>query len=197
MRLVSHLEGVNFKKYTPEDAFKLVNFMMKYSTLWDLWQPPSRKFELVYGPFNENEPDRRGEFVQYKFKARKHFPNINFSVRQIHKILGLHKDYDSHYPLPTTPSALAKLKVYWKEMCKAINLYTDDWTEPPKKVMKQSELPVTRSPPSSPAIKRDREETPTTVTKPKKQKTLLDCGIEVYSLDMNLLNQIDFEALLA
>lgn len=103
--LVFKLSGYEHCPYTPEEAIKVGAEFMLFSNLWDELQPPST------ADTREN----------WKWPDRKHFPCINYCMRLIHRYLDLPTSYDSCFPIPTTPSSLEKLAVYYKEMCKTLD----------------------------------------------------------------------------
>lgn len=87
---------VRIPHYTDEEYVKVGLELLKFSNLWDELYPPSIKI-------NKEE---------WYFPNRKHFPNINFAIQQIHNYLGLEK-YNKYFPIPTTNHSLKKLKYYW------------------------------------------------------------------------------------
>ena len=87
---------VEIPHYTVEEYVKVGVELLKFSNLWDELYPPSIKT-------NKEE---------WYFPNRKHFPNINFAIQQIHNYLGLEK-YNKYFPIPTTNHSLKKLKYYW------------------------------------------------------------------------------------
>jgi hypothetical protein len=92
-------------EYTDQERAKIVKWLTDFSNLWNLWQPPSRKKERDV----------------WKFKTRKHFPNVNYAIRQVHRILGI-KNKDRYFPIPSTTSSLKKLNEYWKKMAVKLNV---------------------------------------------------------------------------
>lgn len=61
-------------------------------------------------------------------KTFQHFPNVNFAIRKIHNMLGLQK-YNKYFPIPTTTTALKKLKLYWNCLCKELGFEYDKYID--------------------------------------------------------------------
>lgn len=100
------VSGIKFTTYTWEQVVQIGCLLQQFSNLWDSWQPPCRKKRKM------SEEDKVG----WKYSNRKHFPNINYAIRQVHRILGI-KGHDGRFPIPTTRSSLVKLNTFWKAMC--------------------------------------------------------------------------------
>jgi hypothetical protein len=73
---------------------------MKFSDLWDRWQPRSDRNRL-----------------HWKFKGRKHIPNINYLLNQIHKMLKI-EYHNKRFPIPTTQNSVKKLREFYLAMLK-------------------------------------------------------------------------------
>jgi hypothetical protein len=101
--LVNELTGKELEAYSDLEVVRVTDLLNKFSDLWDEWQPPRDK------------KDRN----TWKYKNRKHFPNLDFAFQQVHNMLGLSK-YNKHFPMPTTPAAMKKLKLYWRDMCETL-----------------------------------------------------------------------------
>lgn len=100
--LLETLAGIKLPVFSSTEAAKLGAEFLKYSNLWDEWQSPR------YKETREN----------WKFKDRKHIPNINFIICQLNQKLGM-KHHNRCFPLPGK-SSLMKLKTYFDEMKNAI-----------------------------------------------------------------------------
>lgn len=83
---------------------------MEFSELWDRMQPTARKFR-------KTTPEDKERWI---FKNRKHFPNVNYAIRQVHRILGI-TGYNKKLPIPTTRQSLERLDDYWEVMCKQLH----------------------------------------------------------------------------
>jgi len=101
--IVEEIEGTQREVFREDEMAKVALLMMRFSDIWDQWQPVK---------------DRETK-ESWKFKDRKHFPNINYGFRQALHLLDLHK-YDNAFPVPVT--SLPRLHYYWQEMCKALNI---------------------------------------------------------------------------
>ena len=101
--IILDLTGVEFELYHPQVFPKMVGIMEKFSDLWDAWQDPKGKFD----------PEKKS----WRYKKRKHFPNINFILQKVHSVLNVPQHYNKHFPLPTTEGSIKNLKMYWKDMC--------------------------------------------------------------------------------
>lgn len=93
-------------KYSLDLVVNVCLIFLRFSALWDRWNPSSRK---------EDRENR------WKFKDRKHFPNFNFMFRLIHRILGV-KQFDADFPLPKTPTSLKNCRKYAAAMCRELNV---------------------------------------------------------------------------
>lgn len=100
--IITDLTGVENEQYDPIEMARILHFMEMFSDLWDTWQDPKYQFD----------PEKKN----WRYKHRKHFPNINFMFRNVHRMLTLTR-YNKDYPLPTTENAISNLKIYWKDMC--------------------------------------------------------------------------------
>jgi len=97
--IVELLTGLEYPIYNEIELAKIGHLFMKFSNLWDKWQPPYDKIK-----------------EKCKYKKRKHFPNINFIFQKIHNLLGI-QHFNKYFPIPTTKSSLIKLNNYWYDMC--------------------------------------------------------------------------------
>jgi hypothetical protein len=66
-----------------------------FSDLWDDWQGLDKR--------------------TWKYRNRKHIPNLNYLFCEINKMLGI-EHYNIGFPLPTTKNSLDKLKKYYTDM---------------------------------------------------------------------------------
>ena len=97
----------SYPMYTYHNVGKVGTYLTKFSFLWDHWQPTSTR-------------DSR---ENWKFKNRKHIPNLNFLFQRIHELLGPeYSKYNREFPIPSNPVAVKRLWAYWREMCKAANV---------------------------------------------------------------------------
>ena len=99
--LIEELENIERPVFSALEAAQIAVLMMKFSNLWDEWQPAD------------------GQRRKRKFQERKHFPNINYAFRQALHLLNLHK-YDNAFPVPVT--SLDTLNRYWEKMCHQLNI---------------------------------------------------------------------------
>lgn len=106
----SELTGTQPIIYSYSQAMKVGAMLTKISSIWDYWQPPSRKAD--------------GSFLSFwKFKDRKHIPNLNFLFQRVHELCGPeYRKFDTEFPIPTNPQALRRLWRYWKELARAANV---------------------------------------------------------------------------
>jgi hypothetical protein len=117
--LCDALEGVRKPVYTLIQASKVGVLFMMFSNLWDEWQNPR---------------DRETR-ESWRFKDRKHIPNMNFLLCRIHDMLDIGY-HNKCFPIPTTRSSLNKIKRYYTEMLNElirrkvmIGILTDDQIE--------------------------------------------------------------------
>lgn len=108
--IAAELTQSSLPVYSPHQAIKVGSMLIKLSSVWDYWQPPSRRAD--------------GSFRQvWKFTERKHIPNLNFLFQRVHELLGPeYTVFNSEFPIPTNPQALRRLWRYWREMAKAVNV---------------------------------------------------------------------------
>lgn len=102
------LEGIQLPTYSYEEIARIVSLLLRFSNLWDIWQPPT-----------DRETRER-----WKYKDRKHFINYNFAFQKMHKLLNI-KGKNMLYPKPTTIASLKKLEKYWQDMCMELGLPVD------------------------------------------------------------------------
>ena len=76
---------------------------MHFSNLWDEWQ----------------NPRDRQERNTWKFKTRKHIPNMNYLLCKIHEMLHI-PFHNRCFPIPTTKNSLNRIKFYYDEMLKEL-----------------------------------------------------------------------------
>jgi hypothetical protein len=103
--IIADLTGIENEQYDPVEMTRIMYFMEMFSNLWNSWQPPRHKFD----------PEKKN----WRYKHRKHFPNINFVFQKVHQMLNLQR-FNKDFPLPTTTNSMKQLKVYWKDMCKEL-----------------------------------------------------------------------------
>ncbi len=96
------LTNLEYQPYTEEEAALVGQWFMKFSNLWDEWQNPDDK-------------DRSS----WKFKSRKHIPNINFLLCEIHKILGI-EYHNQCFPIPKTKNSVRKLREFYFAMLREL-----------------------------------------------------------------------------
>jgi len=101
--IVEEIEGTQREVFRADEMAKVALLMMRFSDIWDQWQP-----------VKDCETKE-----SWKFKDRKHFPNINYGFRQALHLLDLHK-YDDAFPVPVT--SLPRLHYYWEKICEALNI---------------------------------------------------------------------------
>lgn len=93
-----------------EIVVDVASLFMRFSRLWDRWQPPQFKYERE----------------RWRFPERKHFPNFNFMFRVCFELLRL--EYDpQEWPIPTKHKCLQRLEFYAMEMMRyygMLALYT-------------------------------------------------------------------------
>lgn len=99
--LIEELENIERPVFSALEAAQIAVLMMKFSNLWDEWQPAD------------------GQRRKRKFQERKHFPNINYAFRQALHLLNLHK-FDNAFPVPVT--SLETLNHYWQKMCHQLKI---------------------------------------------------------------------------
>lgn len=87
--------------YSPDELAQVRAIAKRLSNTWDRMQNPAYR----------TKEERQANWV---FPERKHFPNINFVMQQIHKVLGL-EHMNEDFPLPATWRKLLK---YWVPLCK-------------------------------------------------------------------------------
>ena len=100
--LAEELTGTEYPTYTPEEAAAVYVLFMKFSDLWDKWQDKTD-----------------GTREKWKFKTRKHIPNINFMLNQIHHMLGL-DFHNKRFPIPTTETSVRKLRLFFSNMLREL-----------------------------------------------------------------------------
>ena len=100
---MNDLVGIEYPTYTVEEASKVGSLFMLFSNLWDEWQNPL------------DRTDR----TSWRFKNRKHIPNMNYLLCQIHWLLGI-PYHNRCFPVPTTKNSLSKIKHYYQEMLKEL-----------------------------------------------------------------------------
>lgn len=115
--------------YNEEQMGKIGAYFMRFSTLWDYWQPAAHK-------------DTRDV---WKFKNRKHFPSINFAIRIAHKMLNI-KGFDRAFPIPNTKSSTSKLQDFWVHMFDALKIDGVPLSKKKQPVYRQLTLPELISP---------------------------------------------------
>lgn len=104
--IASELTGQEPRLYTQYQGIKVGTLLLRFSGIWDLWQPPSRKRDGTYKDV-------------WKFSERKHIPNLNFLFQRVHELLGPeYTKFNSEFPVPTNPQAKKKLWKYWKHLAK-------------------------------------------------------------------------------
>ena len=97
----------NYPLYNATDVAKVGVYLQKFSTIWDQWQP-------------SGDREKR---ETWKFKERKHIPNLNFLYQRIHELLGPdYKKFNREFPVPVNSSAVKKLWTYWREIAKEANV---------------------------------------------------------------------------
>ncbi len=97
--LIKLLSNKELPVYTRTERATIAEYMNKISGLWSFWQPIT--------------DDTR---KSWRFPERKHIPNTNFLIRQLHKLLKFPKKYDILWPIPTTEKCLQELHYYWNEI---------------------------------------------------------------------------------
>ena len=82
--------------YNDEQLAAVRAVAKRYSGIWDEWQNPHHK---------ENRE-------RWRYPSRKHFPNLNFALNQIHDMLDMSM-MNEDFPLPAT---WTKLLPYWNDL---------------------------------------------------------------------------------
>ena len=104
--LIADLEGVKRPTFTDLQAAQVGELMIRFSVLWDSWQPPAVR-------------DAEEKRQRWRYPHHKHFPNINYAFRQALNILNLHQ-FDSAFPVPRT--SLPQLNRFWRHICQTLHI---------------------------------------------------------------------------
>lgn len=104
--LLEILEGITMPKYNEDTYIRVGCYFLTFSEIWDQWQPPWKQWER----------DADGNYINFKYPKRKHFPNYNYMFRMIHRLVGLPREYDKNFPLPTTTAAVKRIEKFYKDL---------------------------------------------------------------------------------